>query len=138
MEKEADRDTQGARQGETGGAQRGGGPEASDMAAPGGSSGVGGYGKAQNQANHQGQQTGSSGHDVGQSRGERFDEAQGGGRSAESVSAEEIAQQAGGASAFDQRQDQALDEAADDILKDQQAHQDRGQGSVEFDRDAES
>ena len=45
----------------TGGRQVGGGPSAADMAAPGGSSGTGGYGKAQNQQLHQGQQGGGRG-----------------------------------------------------------------------------
>ena len=48
----------------------------------------------------------------GQSRGERFDEAQGGGRGPESVS---------------------LDD--DEIARDQQAHQDRGQSDAEFERE---
>ena len=75
----------------TGGTQAGGGPGKSDQNAPGGSSGTGGYGNMQNQANHQGQgsvQSGVAGGDLpegggattGQSRGERFDEEQGGGR----------------------------------------------------------
>lgn len=72
-----------------GGRQIGGGPEASDNAAPGGSSGAGGYGKMQNQQNMQGQQDKNlSGlrSDEDLSRGERFDEQQGGGRGPESVS----------------------------------------------------
>ena len=128
--------TRDAMQGETGGAQLGGGPDPSDMAAPGGSSGTGGYGNAQNQANHQGQQTGISGHETGQSRGERYDEAQGGGRGAESVSSDSAAQVGG---SFDQVQDNdTLNRAADEFLRDQQEHQDRGQSDVDFERDAQS
>ena len=92
----------------TGGRQVGGGPSASDMAAPGGSSGTGGYGDAQ------GQQDGSppdQGSDPQRSRGERFDEQQGGGRGAESVS------------------------DGDDIGEDQAAHQDRGQSVAEAEAD---
>lgn len=126
-------------QGETGGAQLGGGPEQSDMAAPGGSSGSGGYGNAQNQANHQGQQTGPSGHTIGQSRGEAFDEAQGGGRGPGSVSDDAVAQAGGSDGTFDQVQDtDALEAQADELLRDQQAHQDRGQAQADFERDAES
>lgn len=89
-----------------GGRQMGGGPERSDVAAPGGSSGSGGYGNAQNQQNHQGQARapGEGSSDEQLSRGERFDEAQGGGRGADAVS-------------YD----------ADDLAEDQAAHQDRGQ-----------
>ena len=131
--------TRDAMQGETGGAQLGGGPEPSDMAAPGGSSGTGGYGNAQNQANHQGQQAGTSGHDLGQSRGERFDEAQGGGRGADSVSSDSVAQVGGSDGSFDQVQDNdPLTEAADEFLRDQQEHQDRGQSEAEFESDAQS
>lgn len=131
--------TRDAMQGETGGAQLGGGPEPSDMAAPGGSSGTGGYGNAQNQANHQGQQTGIPGRDLGQSRGERFDEAQGGGRSAEGVSSDSVAQAGGSDGSFDQVQDNdPRTQAADEFLRDQQEHQDRGQSEAELERDAES
>ena len=126
-------------QGEKGGAQLGGGPDASDMASPGGSSGSGGYGNAQNQANHQGQQTAPSGHDMHQSRGELFDEQQGGGRGPESVSPDEIAQAGGSDGSFDQVQDtNELDRRADELLRDQQEHQNRGQGDTEFERDADS
>ena len=92
------------------GRQAGGGPSAPDRAAPGGSSGTGGYGKAQNQQFHQGQQdrTLSGGRsDQALSRGERFDERQGGGRDDASVSGE------------------------DDLASDQAAHQDRGQSVAE-------
>jgi hypothetical protein len=101
-----------------GGRQLGGGPGASDMAAPGGSSGTGGYGNDQNSQNHQGQGQGerTTAPDPGQSRGERFDEMQGGGRGAESVS-------------FDKERD------GDDFAEDQQAHQDRGQGVAEEERE---
>jgi hypothetical protein len=116
----------------TGGEQMGGGPSRSDMAAPGGSSGGGGYGNAQSQANHQGQQqaqTGyGSGQDVGQnggqSRGEAYDEQQGGGRGAGSIS------QQGGSDPAENRQ---LDQQADELIQDQQQHQDRGQSSFEDD-----
>ena len=107
----------------SGGDQQGGGPTPSDMAAPGGSSGAGGYGQAQNQANHQGQQqaqAASVAHD-GQDRGEAVDEQQGGGRDAASIS-----RRAGS----DPTEDRQLDEEADALLEDQQQHQDRGQGSI--------
>ena len=98
----------------SGGRQVGGGPSPSDMAAPGGSSGTGGYGNAQNQQAHQGQQdAGPSGRrgEEWQSRGERFDEGQGGGRGAEAVSSDS------------------------DIGADQAAHQDRGQSVAEAESD---
>jgi hypothetical protein len=99
-----------------GGSQAGGGPGASDMAAPGGSSGTGGYGNDQNSQNHQGQGQGASTPaDPGQSRGERFDEMQGGGRGAESVS-------------FDKARD------GGDFAADQAAHQDRGQALADEER----
>ena len=129
-------------QGEKGGTQMGGGPEESDMASPGGSSGTGGYGNAQNQANHQGQQVLPSGHDMHQSRGELFDEQQGGGRGPDSVSSDSIAQVGGSDGSFDQVTDQnALEAQADELLRDQQEHQDRGQSATEgadFERDAAS
>lgn len=98
-----------------GGRQMGGGPERSDVAAPGGSSGSGGYGNAQNQQNHQGQARDPQdrGDDEQLSRGERFDEAQGGGRGTGAVSYN-----------------------ADDIAEDQAAHQDRGQSLADEDRSA--
>lgn len=92
------------------GRQVGGGPSAPDRAAPGGSSGSGGYGQAQNQQFHQGQQerTLSGGRsDETLSRGERFDEQQGGGRDPASVSVEE------------------------DLERDRVDHQDRGQSVAE-------
>ena len=58
------------------------------------------------------QQSQSGGGAPGQSRGERYDEEQGGGRGPESVS---------------------LDD--DEIAADQQAHQDRGQSEAEFERE---
>jgi hypothetical protein len=129
-------------QGQKGGTQMGGGPEPSDMASPGGSSGSGGYGNAQNQANHQGQEVRPSGHDMHQSRGELFDEQQGGGRDAASVSSDSIAQAGGSDGSFDQANDRnALEAQADDLLRDQQEHQDRGQSAadaVDFERDAAS
>lgn len=98
-----------------GGRQIGGGPGPSDMGAAGGSSGTGGYGNAQNQQLHQGQQQdvparGRS--DERLDRGERFDEQQGGGRGPDAVS-------------------------RDDLADDQAAHQDRGQtiAETESDRD---
>ena len=94
-----------------GGRQIGGGPSASDMAAPGGSSGTGGYGNAQNQQFHQGQQDGSlSGRDSDPAldRAERLDEQQAGGRG-----------------------DNAVTMKADDLEADQAAHQDRGQSVAE-------
>jgi hypothetical protein len=68
------------------GSQGAGGPGPSDMAAPGGSSGSGGYGADQNAANQQGQDPAPTPSDAHQSRGERYDELSGGGRGAESVS----------------------------------------------------
>ena len=94
-----------------GGRQVGGGPSASDMAAPGGSSGTGGYGNAQNQQFHQGQQDATlSGResDAALDRADRFDEQQGGGRGEDAVTVN-----------------------ADDIAADQAAHQDRGQTIAE-------
>ena len=102
-------------QGEKGGTQLGGGAGQSDMASPGGSSGTGGYGNAQNQANHQGQQTPQTGRDERQSRGERFDEEQGGGRGV-------MFDGSGGVS---------------DFADDQVSHQDRGQSeAADFDKEA--
>ena len=126
-----------------GGRQLGGGPTPSDMASPGGSSGSGGYGNDQQSANDQGQQfarQSRTGHDEGQSRGERFDEEQGGGRAADSVSSETIAQTGGAGGSFDQHTDRnALEAEADELLRDQQEHQDRGQSdAADFERDAES
>ena len=136
-------DDRSSMQGETGGAQLGGGPSQSDMASPGGSSGSGGYGKDQQSANDQGQQFAREsriGHDEGQSRGERFDEEQGGGRAADSVSSEAIAQTGGGGGSFDQHTDgNPLEAQADELLRDQQEHQNRGQSeAADFERDADS
>ena len=128
-------------QGEKGGSQLGGGPDQSDMASPGGSSGGGGYGNAQNQANHQGQQTGPSGHDMQQSRGELFDEQQGGGRSDDSVSADAVAQVGGSDGSFDQVTDtNALSAEADRILAGEggQGESQDAAGRADFERDAES
>jgi hypothetical protein len=69
-----------------GGRQMGGGPGEADMAAPGGSSGTGGYGNAQDRQDR-GEDEGAR--EPGQSRGERFDELAGGGRDADSVSLDE-------------------------------------------------
>ena len=101
-----------------GGRQLGGGPRPSDMGAAGGSSGTGGYGDAPNRQLHQNQQNQQSGvparrrSDETLSLGERFDEQQSGGRGADSVSRDELAE-------------------------DQAAHQDRGQtvAATESDRD---
>ena len=128
----------------TGGTQMGGGPSQSDMASPGGSSGGGGYGNAQNQANHQGQQNAQQGygsgedvgHDATQGRGEAFDEQQGGGRGADSVSGDSPDRAGGSDGSFDPAENAQLDAQADELLQDQQQHQDRGQGS--FERDADS
>ena len=91
------------------GRQAGGGPRPSDMEAPGGSSGTGGYGKAQNQMFHQGQhdQSTQRADDEDQSRGERFDEAQGGGRGAD------------------------IGNGSSEFASDQAQHQDRGQSETE-------
>jgi hypothetical protein len=99
---------------DSGGQQMGGGSEGTDMGAGGGSSGSGGYGNAQNQQNHQGQEQGlaSYGSNPEQPRGEGFDEQQGGGRGADSVS------------------DMQQGESAD-IERDQRAHQDRGQSELD-------
>jgi hypothetical protein len=125
--------------GESGGTQAGGGPTQSDMAAPGGSSGTGGYGKDQQSANHQGQQVaGGGGHDMNQSRGERFDEEQGGGRGAGSVSDDAVAQVGGSDGSFDQHTDNnPLTAAADALLRGDSEQQDGEQGS-EFESDAQS
>jgi hypothetical protein len=128
-------------QGEKGGSQLGGGPDPSDMGSPGGSSGGGGYGNAQNQANHQGQQTAPTGHDAQQSRGELFDEQQGGGRSDDSVSGESIAQAGGSDGSFDQATDtNELSAQADRILagEDRQAEGQSGIDRADFERDADS
>ena len=108
--------------------QQGGGPSEADLSQAGGSSGTGGYGSSQNVANHQGQgqpeagQAGGDyaqgGHAHGQSRGERWDEEQGGGRAAADLDQVETAGR--GPSEF------AVDQAA---------HQDRGQSGDEFDRE---
>ncbi|HEX8443364.1 MAG TPA: hypothetical protein VF631_06935 [Allosphingosinicella sp.] len=117
----------------TGGTQAGGGPGASDQRTPGGSSGTGGYGNAQNQANHQGQDNpyggAQSGYGSGQDldRGAAFDAQQGGGRSADDIDIEQ--------SPADQRDAEQTAEA-DEFLQDQQAHQDRGQSS--FDAEVEA
>ncbi|HEY0043633.1 MAG TPA: hypothetical protein VGB62_03695 [Allosphingosinicella sp.] len=104
----------------------GGGASEADISQAGGSSGTGGYGNAQNQANHQGQgavQSGLAGGDLseggggsGQSRGERFDDEQGGGRGPGTMA----------------RWDENGAGDSSDFKKDQQAHQDRGQSEVEF------
>jgi hypothetical protein len=126
-----------ANQGETGGSQLGGGPTQSDMANPGGSSGAGGYGKDQQSASHQGQDTGATGHDERQSRGERFDEEQGGGRGPDSISSDEVAQVGGSDGSFDQHtDDNPLTAAADRLLRGEPANQDRS--DADFESDAQS
>ena len=104
-EDEADRSHAGSH---VGGRQAGGVPGPSDMAAPGGSSGAGGYGEAQNQIFHQGQQEKARPRSSadGLSRGERFDEAHGGGRAPEP-------------------------EEGGEFASDQANHQDRGQSVAE-------
>ena len=95
-----------------GGRQVGGGPEPSDMAAPGGSSGEGGYGNAENKQ-HQGPQDGTlpgTLDDEALDRSDRFDEQQGGGRGPDAVG------------------------DGDELQRDQAEHQDRGQSVA----DAES
>jgi hypothetical protein len=77
-------------QSQGGGQQLGGGASASDQDSDGGSSGTGGYGNAQNQSLHQGQNGGpdeSPQHPVRRelSRGERYDLEQGGGRADDAV-----------------------------------------------------
>jgi hypothetical protein len=115
--------------------QLGGGPDEGDMGAAGGSSGSGGYGNAQNQQNHQGQERGPQGHDSNQSRGERYDEEQGGGRSADSVSSDSVAQVGGSDGSFDQNTDaDRLTKATDEFLGSQEDEQSR----ADFERDAES
>lgn len=64
----------------------GGGPSAADDRAPGGSGGTGGYGTAQAGINQSGGDDRQG--DGRQSRGDAFDEAQGGGRGPESISSE--------------------------------------------------
>ena len=128
-----------AMQVQTGGTQMGGGPDASDMAAPGGSSGTGGYGNAQNQANHQGQERGPEGHDLSQSRGERYDEDQGGGRGGGSVSGDEVARAGGSSGSFDQVQDNdPLTKATDAFFRSETKDEDREQARTEFESDAQS
>jgi hypothetical protein len=80
-----------------------------------GSSGTSGYGNSlDTQGQHQG---GSAPGRGGLSRGEAFDEQQGGGRGADSVS------------------DSGEEGSADDLELDQQAHQDRGQSEAERESD---
>ena len=96
----------------------GGGPGAGDASPAGGSSGTGGYGRSQNAQLHQGQGDSPPGlpdsAPHGQSRGEAYDEQQGGGRGADSLSAED---------------------GADDFLVDQRENQDRGQSEAERESD---
>ena len=101
------------KQAQTGGKMFGGGPGPSDMDAAGGSSGTGGYGQAQNQQFHQGQNPGPDAQTApgvnpdGLSRGERFDLEQGGGRSSDEL------------------------DTTNELEEDQRAHQDRGQSVAE-------
>lgn len=114
--------------------QRQGGGEASssDMDAPGGSGGIGGYGKDQQSQSHQGQQ-GQSGAapDPLQSRGERFDEEQGGGRSADTISGDARPAGADATSEWDQQQGVRGGGDSSDFQRDQEEHQDRGQSVAE-------
>jgi hypothetical protein len=113
FDREEVRDELKQRNTQEGGRQLGGGPEATDRDAAGGSSGSGGYGSAQHAENLQGQSERGEAPEPGQSRGERYDEQSGGGRSAETVS-------------FDRARD-----GDDDLAEDQRAHQDRGQSEAE-------
>lgn len=74
---------------QVGGRQVGGGPGRSHMAAPGGSSGAGGYGNIQDRMQGEEEQGADAAMgqraDPLQDRGEVFDEAQGGGRDDQSV-----------------------------------------------------
>jgi hypothetical protein len=112
----------------TGGTQTGGGHGKSDQQNPGGSSGTGGYGEGQNQANHQGQDNpyggAQSGYGSGQDldRGAAYDAQQGGGRSSDDIDGDQSA---------DDERDAEQTAQADAFLQDQQAHQDRGQSSFE-------
>lgn len=74
-----------------------------------------GYGQDQNSENMQGQQGQASYGNSGQSRGERFDEQQGGGRGPDSID-----QQQGDATEFG---------------RDQMEHQDRGQSEIDEESD---
>jgi hypothetical protein len=81
-------------QAQGGGQQLGGGAEAADQDAAGGSSGTGGYGNAQNQSLHQGQPSDPQKPVTRElSRGERFDLEQGGGRAADAVDFEQELQE---------------------------------------------
>lgn len=83
-------------QAQGGGQQLGGGPDAADQDAAGGSSGTGGYGNAQNQSFQQGQTTDPQKPVTRElSRGERYDMEQGGGRSADAVDFEEELKEGG-------------------------------------------
>jgi hypothetical protein len=110
--------------------QQGGGPGPADMSNAGGSSGTGGYGSSQDVVNQQdrqaneGAQGGLAGGASGQggggpdglSRGERYDEAQGGDRGVDEVSP----------SAEEQ-----------EFAEDQRDHQQRGQAEAEFNAESE-
>jgi hypothetical protein len=109
------------------GQPEGGGATASDMSQAGGSSGTGGYGSSQNVVNQRDQQpaqgspSGLAEGDAsagragsGQSRGDRFDEEQGGGRGV----------------GFDG------ESGVSEFAEDQAAHQDRGQSDAsDFERE---
>lgn len=133
--------TQAQQQGGVGGQQMGGGPSQADMAAPGGSSGSGGYGASENVQHHQGQANAGREPGMQQSRGEIFDEQQGGGRGRGSISgdtgddvADQQEQGAGGSYGSDTNlggYEEQGDEGREDIERDQRAHQDRGQGDIE-------
>jgi len=114
------RDQQQSGQAGHGGQQMGGGATAPDFDSAGGSGGTGGYGNAQNQENHQGQAAYGNSADPQQSRGERFDEMQGGGRGPESVSEDD----AGAAQA-------RRDAAGDAILSVDETRADPSRGAEE-------
>ena len=95
------------------GTQTGGGPAQGDMTAGSGSGSGGDYRHAQNQQSHQGQDQPAAVGSPAQSRGERFDEEQGGGRGPDSVS------------------------GAEEFAEDQQEHQDRGQRWIEEERESD-
>jgi hypothetical protein len=71
-----------------GGREVGGEPEPSDLAAPGGSSGSGGYRRAEDVAHRMPPEERAK--DPHQSRGDRFDERANGGRGEDSVSFDEV------------------------------------------------
>jgi hypothetical protein len=75
-------------QAQAGGTMLGGGVEAADQDAAGGSSGAGGYGQAQNRTLQQDRSGDATPATRELSRGERFDMEQGGGRASDAVDVE--------------------------------------------------